>query len=158
MREAAVHTTWTDQNAEFESRMHRWIDSLIESGSGLLGPFVERIAPAGRDNSLVAKAVQLLCPGVPDVYQGTEVWEDSLVDPDNRRFVDFGPLRSGAVARVGHPNSCLSANSCDFAANIRGDGRGAHLPIPVAARPQQTWWRSCGRWGPPPAGNRVAVG
>ena len=132
MREAAVHTTWTDQNAEFESRMHRWIDSLIESGSGLLGPFVERIAPAGRDNSLVAKAVQLLCPGVPDVYQGTEVWEDSLVDPDNRRFVDFGPLRSGAVARAGHPKFLLVRDLLrlrrEHPVSMAG---GAHLPIPV---------------------------
>ncbi|HBD21929.1 MAG TPA: malto-oligosyltrehalose synthase, partial [Dietzia sp.] len=77
LREAAVHTTWTDQDADFESGVHRWIDTLIDSGGGLLGPFVERIAPAGRDNSLVAKAVQLLGPGIPDVYQGTEVWEDS---------------------------------------------------------------------------------
>lgn len=107
LREAAVHTTWTDQDADFEAGVHRWIDRLIDSGGGLLGPFVERIAPAGRDNSLVAKAVQLLGPGIPDVYQGTEVWEDSLVDPDNRRFVDYGPLRSGAVARAGHPKFVL---------------------------------------------------
>lgn len=132
MREAAVHTTWTDQNREFESRMHRWIDSLIDSGTGLLGPFVERIAPAGRDNSLVAKAVQLLCPGVPDVYQGTEVWEDSLVDPDNRRFVDFGPLRSGAVARVGHPKFLLVRELLRLRREHPGAmAGGAHLPITV---------------------------
>jgi len=107
MREAAVHTTWTDQDADFESGVHRWIDALIDSGGGVLGPFVERIAPAGRDNSLIAKAAQLLGPGIPGVYQGTEVWEDSLVDPDNRRFVNYGPLRSGAVARAGHPKFVL---------------------------------------------------
>lgn len=107
MREAAVHTAWTEQDAGFEAAMHRWIDALIDSGAGSVGAFVDRVAPAGRDNALVAKAVQLLSPGVPDVYQGTEVWDDSLVDPDNRRFVDFDPLRSGAVARAGHPKFLL---------------------------------------------------
>ena len=132
MREAAVHTTWTDQDADFESAVHRWIDDLIDSGSGLVGGFVERIAPAGRDNSLLAKAVQLLSPGVPDVYQGTEVWEDSLVDPDNRRFVDYGPLRSGAIARVRHPKFTLVREIL----RLRRDhpdamAGGPHLPIPV---------------------------
>lgn len=132
MREAAVHTTWTDQDAGFESRMHQWIDALIDSGAGLVGSFVERIAPAGRDNSLVAKAVQLLCPGVPDVYQGTEVWEDSLVDPDNRRFVDFDPLRSGAAARAGHPKFLLVRELLRLRReHPEALAGGAHVPIPV---------------------------
>lgn len=132
LREAAVHTTWTDQDADFESGVHRWIDTLIDSGGGLLGPFVERIAPAGRDNSLVAKAVQLLGPGIPDVYQGTEVWEDSLVDPDNRRFLDYGPLRSGAVARAGHPKFVLVRELLRLRrAHPEALTGGAYVPLPV---------------------------
>ena len=132
LREAAVHTTWTDQNADFESAAHQWIDSLIDSGAGLVGSFVERIAPAGRDNALIAKALQLLSPGVPDVYQGTEVWEDSLVDPDNRRFVDFGPLRSGAVARAGHPKFLLVQELLRLRRkHPEALAGGAHVPIPV---------------------------
>ncbi|GAA1743366.1 maltooligosyl trehalose synthase [Dietzia kunjamensis subsp. schimae] len=132
LREAAVHTTWTDQDADFEAGVHRWIDRLIDSGGGLLGPFVERIAPAGRDNSLVAKAVQLLGPGIPDVYQGTEVWEDSLVDPDNRRFVDYGPLRSGAVARAGHPKFVLVRELLRLRrAHPEALTGGAYVPLPV---------------------------
>lgn len=132
LREAAVHTTWTDQDADFEAGVHRWIDTLIDSGGGLLGPFVERIAPAGRDNSLVAKAVQLLGPGIPDVYQGTEVWEDSLVDPDNRRFVDYGPLRSGAVARAGHPKFVLVRELLRLRrAHPEALTGGAYVPLPV---------------------------
>lgn len=132
LREAAVHTTWTDQDADFESGVHRWVDTLIDSGGGLLGPFVERIAPAGRDNSLVAKAVQLLGPGIPDVYQGTEVWEDSLVDPDNRRFVDYGPLRSGAVARAGHPKFVLVRELLRLRrAHPEALTGGAYVPLPV---------------------------
>ena len=132
LREAAVHTRWTDQNAEFESAAHEWIDTLLSSGSALIGPFVERIAPAGRDNALVAKAVQLLSPGVPDVYQGTEVWEDSLVDPDNRRFVDYGPLRAGAVARAGHPKFALVREVLRIRRSHPADlVGGAHVPLPV---------------------------
>ena len=132
LREAAVHTRWTDQDAGFESGMHQWIDALLDSGGGLLGPFVERIAPAGRDNSLIAKAVQLLGPGIPDVYQGTEVWEDSLVDPDNRRFVDYGPLRSGAVARSGHPKFTLVRELLTLRrANPEALTGGAYVPLPV---------------------------
>ena len=151
MREAAVHTTWTDQDAGFEARMHQWIDALIDSGAGLVGSFVERIAPAGRDNSLVAKAVQLLCPGVPDVYQGTEVWEDSLVDPDNRRFVDFAPLRSGAVARARHPKFLLVRELLRLRReHSEALARGAHLPIPVegpAATDVVAFMRPIGRSG-----------
>nr|WP_307872436.1 malto-oligosyltrehalose synthase [Dietzia sp. KRD202] len=132
MREAAVHTTWTDPDAEFESGVHRWIDALIDSGGGVLGPFVERIAPAGRDNSLIAKAAQLLGPGIPDVYQGTEVWEDSLVDPDNRRFVDYGPLRSGGVARAGHPKFVLVRELLRLRrAHPETLAGGAYVPLPV---------------------------
>ena len=132
MREAAVHTTWTDQDPEFESAAHQWIDTLLESGAGLIAPFVERIAPAGRDNSLIAKALQLLSPGVPDVYQGTEVWEDSLVDPDNRRFVDYGPLRTGAVARAGHPKFTLVREALRLRrAHPEAMAAGPHVPLPV---------------------------
>ncbi|MCT2273275.1 malto-oligosyltrehalose synthase [Dietzia cinnamea] len=132
LREAAVHTRWTDQDAAFESAAHEWIDTLLGSGAALIGPFVEQIAPAGRDNALVAKAVQLLSPGVPDVYQGTEVWEDSLVDPDNRRFVDYGPLRSGAVARAGHPKFALVREVLRIRRSHPADlVGGAHVPLPV---------------------------
>jgi (1->4)-alpha-D-glucan 1-alpha-D-glucosylmutase len=57
------------------------------------------MTPAARSNSLAQKVVQLTMPGVPDVYQGTELWEDSLVDPDNRRPVDFG-ARLGLLASL----------------------------------------------------------
>src|SRR3712207_5643356 len=61
--------------------------------------FVDRIAPHGWSNSLSSKLLQLTMPGVPDVYQGTELWDSSLVDPDNRRPVDY-PLRRGLLASL----------------------------------------------------------
>jgi (1->4)-alpha-D-glucan 1-alpha-D-glucosylmutase len=91
MREAGASTTWTDPDTAFESAVHAVIDRAYDDPTvhDPLADFVEHITPYGWTNSLCQKLVQLTMPGVPDVYQGTAVWEDSLVDPDNRRPVDF---------------------------------------------------------------------
>ena len=90
-REASVSTHWTRPNAAFEARMHAVIDRAFddEGVRGRIEAFVAWLAPAGWSNSLSAKVLQLTMPGVPDVYQGSELWETSLVDPDNRRPIDF---------------------------------------------------------------------
>ncbi len=96
MREAATSTTWTDPNEAFESAVHVAVDAAYDN-AGLRDPlaaFIEQITPFGRTNSLGQKLVQLTIPGVPDVYQGCELWEDSLVDPDNRRPVDIDARRT----------------------------------------------------------------
>ncbi|MDT4949768.1 MAG: (1-_4)-alpha-D-glucan 1-alpha-D-glucosylmutase [Pseudonocardiales bacterium] len=96
MREAATSTTWTAPDAVFEAAVHGVVDAAYDSPAvhDPLARFVERITPAGWTNSLGQKVVQLTMPGIPDVYQGTELWEDSLVDPDNRRPVDLDARRS----------------------------------------------------------------
>ncbi|MGY1663355.1 malto-oligosyltrehalose synthase [Geodermatophilus sp. SYSU D00705] len=90
-REAGTSTTWTDPDEEFEGRLHALVDAAFddERTAAEIEAFVGRIAPAGRSNSLSQKLIQLTMPGVPDVYQGTELWDLSLVDPDNRRPVDY---------------------------------------------------------------------
>ncbi|MFE5670080.1 malto-oligosyltrehalose synthase [Agromyces sp. NPDC056523] len=106
-REASVSTHWTRPDEAFESRMHAVIDRAFDDPGvrARLDAFVAWVAPAGWSNSLSAKLLQLTMPGVPDVYQGSELWETSLVDPDNRRPVDFGLRRrmladlDAAVAR-----------------------------------------------------------
>jgi (1->4)-alpha-D-glucan 1-alpha-D-glucosylmutase len=92
MREAAEYTTWIDPDDAFEKAVHEVVDRAYDDAAvhEPLAAFVDRITPYGWTNSLGQKLVQLTMPGVPDVYQGTELWEDSLVDPDNRRPVDFG--------------------------------------------------------------------
>jgi (1->4)-alpha-D-glucan 1-alpha-D-glucosylmutase len=94
-REAGVSTTWNDPNERFEDRMHAAVDAAFDNPElhALLEDFVARVAPYGWSNSLSAKLIQLTAPGVPDVYQGSELWETSLVDPDNRRPVDFDERR-----------------------------------------------------------------
>jgi (1->4)-alpha-D-glucan 1-alpha-D-glucosylmutase len=95
MREAADGTTWTAPDEEFEGRVHAAVDLACDDE--YLRDGLERlwtqIQQPGWSNSLGQKLVQLTMPGVPDVYQGTELWEDSLVDPDNRRPVDFNARR-----------------------------------------------------------------
>ena len=94
-REAAEATGWWDPDAAFEERMRTTVDAVLDDPAlhALLADFVAEIAPAGWSNSLAAKILQLTGPGVPDVYQGSELWETSLVDPDNRRAVDFARRR-----------------------------------------------------------------
>jgi (1->4)-alpha-D-glucan 1-alpha-D-glucosylmutase len=94
-REAGTSTTWTDPDEQFEGQLHALVDAAFDDATTTaeIDAFVTRIAPFGWSNSLSQKLVQLTMPGVPDVYQGTELWDFSLVDPDNRRPVDYALRR-----------------------------------------------------------------
>lgn len=98
-REAAESTGWQHPDLEFE----KGVEAIAEAANGRARPilegFVGEIVDSGRVNSLSAKLLQLAAPGVPDVYQGTELWDHSLVDPDNRRPVDFA-ARSAMLGRL----------------------------------------------------------
>jgi len=91
MREAGDHTTWTEPDEAYEAQVHAAVDSVFDSEEvrRVLVDLAARIEEAAQANSLAAKLLALTVPGVPDVYQGSELWETSLVDPDNRRPVDF---------------------------------------------------------------------
>jgi (1->4)-alpha-D-glucan 1-alpha-D-glucosylmutase len=104
MREAGDHTTWTEPDEAYEAAVHAAVDAAFddEQVRALLDAVVARVADAGWANALAAKLVALTMPGVPDVYQGSELWEQSLVDPDNRRPVDFG-IREKLLAGLEEP-------------------------------------------------------
>lgn len=103
LREAQVHTSWHEPDADFEAAAHEWLDAVFDGPvAAELTALVARLAPHARDDALGQKLLALTVPGVPDVYQGTEVWEDSLVDPDNRRPVDYAARRA-ALAAGEHP-------------------------------------------------------
>ena len=94
IREAKTHSTWASPNAEYESAVLSFVEGALdpeESRAFLAAflPFEERIARLGVENSLVQTALKLTVPGVPDFYQGSELWNLSFVDPDNRRPVDY---------------------------------------------------------------------
>jgi (1->4)-alpha-D-glucan 1-alpha-D-glucosylmutase len=90
-REARENTSWAAPNQAYESALQGLLDAIFQSEAlrEELQEFVSRLAAAGARNSLVQLALKLTVPGVPDIYQGTELWDLSLVDPDNRRAVDF---------------------------------------------------------------------
>jgi len=90
VREAGTRTEWNAVDTEFEDGMHAWVDAVLDGPvAAALTELVTALAPHGWSNSVGQKLLQLVGPGVPDVYQGTELWEDSLVDPDNRREIDY---------------------------------------------------------------------
>ncbi len=103
MREANDGTSWTDPNPAFEQEAHAAVDTAYDEPEirALIGEFVALVTPPAWSNSLAQKLIQLTMPGVPDVYQGTELWDDSLVDPDNRRPVDFARRASVLAALDG---------------------------------------------------------
>ena len=94
LREAKLHTSWTDPDAAYEDAARACITALQDPGDGQallrdIGDWALRIAPAGLVNSLTQALLRNTLPGVPDLYQGTDLWDFSLVDPDNRRPVDY---------------------------------------------------------------------
>ena len=94
-REARTATSWDQPDEIFEAAMHAVIDRLYDDQelSRDIDTIAAMLTPYGWINSLGQKLVQLTMPGVPDTYQGTELWDNSLVDPDNRRPVDFAANR-----------------------------------------------------------------
>jgi (1->4)-alpha-D-glucan 1-alpha-D-glucosylmutase len=102
-REAGTSTTWTEPDEEFEAQLHALVDAAFDDPAthAEIQETVDRIAPLGWSNSLSQKLLQLTMPGVPDVYQGTELWDFSLVDPDNRRPVDYASRRALLTALDG---------------------------------------------------------
>ncbi len=94
MREAKQATNWLFPNEAYEAAVDRYIDGVLSTERFVreLEKFVQSIAPYGSRNSLCQLALKLTVPGVPDIYQGCEQWNFSLVDPDNRRPVDFTEL------------------------------------------------------------------
>ncbi len=94
VREAKEHGSWTEQNEQYERACEEFVDRILDrsTSSGFLEdflPFQEEIAAYGIFNSLSQTLLKMTSPGVPDFYQGSELWDLNLVDPDNRRPVDF---------------------------------------------------------------------
>ena len=98
VKEAKRHTSWLTPNEEYELAVERFVHGAL-SGSGgarflpAFTPFARRVMRAGMVNALAQVVLKIGSPGIPDFYQGAELWDLSLVDPDNRRPVDFDHRR-----------------------------------------------------------------
>jgi (1->4)-alpha-D-glucan 1-alpha-D-glucosylmutase len=95
LREAKLRSSWAAPDREYEAAHRQWIEALLDPGRSAafwrsLTGFVARIAGAGAINGVVQAGLRCLWPGIPDLYQGAELWDFSLVDPDNRRPVEYG--------------------------------------------------------------------
>jgi (1->4)-alpha-D-glucan 1-alpha-D-glucosylmutase len=110
VREAKQQTSWLTPDDEFEAAVQRFVTALTTRAGAraVLDEHVRRVGPAGRANSLALLVLRSTLPGFPDTYQGMELWNDSLVDPDNRRPVDF-ELRRAVLASVAQTMPAWSA-------------------------------------------------
>ncbi|MBN9120497.1 MAG: malto-oligosyltrehalose synthase [Planctomycetes bacterium] len=92
--EAKVHSSWINPDGEYEAAVAEFVRKVLDAAESAefltdLGRFVERVAFFGRINAIAQTVIRCTVPGVPDTYQGTEAWDLSLVDPDNRRPVEY---------------------------------------------------------------------
>ncbi|HSU65428.1 MAG TPA: malto-oligosyltrehalose synthase [Tepidisphaeraceae bacterium] len=99
LREAKVHTSWTDPNEQYEQATLDFARQILDPAAGAeflaeFLPFQKRISELGIFNSLSQALLRIAAPGVPDTYQGSELWDFSLVDPDNRRPVNYESRRT----------------------------------------------------------------
>jgi (1->4)-alpha-D-glucan 1-alpha-D-glucosylmutase len=104
IREAKIHTAWVEPDTAYEGACTSFVAAILSPSRdnpflAAFLPFQKRIAFYGLLNSLSQTLIKLSCPGVPDIYQGCELWDLSLVDPDNRRPVDYG-LRQRLLGRI----------------------------------------------------------
>src|SRR5258706_1246461 len=127
IREAKQHTSWINQNTEYESAVTSFVRALLNPAADNrflkdFVPFQRRIARIGLWNGLAQTLLKLTCPGVPDIYQGNELWDFSLVDPDNRRPVDY--VRSQQMFEgLRRWGNAPDSSSIDSLMNTPEDGR-----------------------------------
>ena len=98
LKEAKLNTSWIQPNENWDDAMQEFVARILEAGPRnkflpAFLPVAAEIARLGAINSLAQTVIKLTAPGVPDIYQGTEIWDDSLVDPDNRRPIDYARRR-----------------------------------------------------------------
>ncbi len=106
LKEAKLHTSWVNPNHAYDEAVHECIEAILNRAGPNpfledFLPFQEKIANAGMCNALSQVVLKIAAPGIPDFYQGTELWDFSLVDPDNRRPVDYA-VRTSLLADLQH--------------------------------------------------------
>jgi (1->4)-alpha-D-glucan 1-alpha-D-glucosylmutase len=104
LKEAKINTSWIQPNEEWDAAMHDFVEKILDSSPRnkflpIFLPAAKEIIRLGAINSLTQTLLKLTLPGVPDIYQGNELWDYSLVDPDNRRPVDY-KIRAQMLERL----------------------------------------------------------
>jgi (1->4)-alpha-D-glucan 1-alpha-D-glucosylmutase len=134
VHEAKVNVSWLNSNPEYIAALNQFIERILRpqpnGKSNLFYESLMRMMPGlkffGAINSLTQTLLKLTCPGVPDVYQGQELWDFSLVDPDNRRPVDFA-LRENLLARMREEEA--SSGRINFLERLFRDYQEGHIKL-----------------------------
>ena len=138
LREAKVNTNWIEPDADWEERVTAFATGLVDHEPFLdtFEPFVAGLAEAGERVSLAMVLLKLTSPGIPDIYQGDELWDLSLVDPDNRRPVDWAvrtrvldELLDGAEPTRETVKLWLIQRTLDLRNRLSGAFGGGYTPI-----------------------------
>jgi (1->4)-alpha-D-glucan 1-alpha-D-glucosylmutase len=114
-REAKTYTSWRRRDEDYEAALREFVTGVLadQAFAADLAAFVTPLVWPGRVNSLAQTLLKLTAPGVPDIYQGCELWDLSLVDPDNRRLVDFGRRREVLAELTGASPEVVLARADD---------------------------------------------
>ena len=146
LREGKLRSNWLEPDTVYERRMQEYAWGL----TGLVPPFVEKVAPVGERIALAQTVLKLTCPGVPDIYQGDELESLSLVDPDNRRPVDWDArraaladpppklraIRETLALRARQPDAFAGAyEPVDVSCGVFAFARGGDVLVAVPVRP-----------------------
>lgn len=140
IKEEKIHSSWIHPNVEYDEAVSEFVRRTLSGAEGrrflrVFLPFQQRIARAGMVNSFAQLILKIMSPGVPDFYQGAELWDLNLVDPDNRRPVDFA-LRSSMLKEI---EPLLSENTgpehrIDLLHSLLRDWQNGKLKLACTAR------------------------
>jgi (1->4)-alpha-D-glucan 1-alpha-D-glucosylmutase len=138
LREAKQRSSWADPDTRYEQAVQDFVARLLDTDSGrafldAFLPLQARAAELGVHNSLVQLALKLTCPGVPDIYQGSELWDFSLVDPDNRRPVDFG-ARARLLKKITALDAATPQRLAEEISKMRNEWRDGAIKLYVLHR------------------------
>ena len=134
LREGKRNSSWAAPNPEYENAMQGFAAEALNPGSAFLAsflPFVRRAARLGAENSLVQTVLRLTAPGIPDTYQGCELWDLSLVDPDNRRAVEYRE-RMETLAKIA-PRLEREQDRAELFAALMGEWRDGRVKMATTA-------------------------
>jgi (1->4)-alpha-D-glucan 1-alpha-D-glucosylmutase len=138
VREAKVNTSWISPNLPYEENLMKFIDAILSPSSsnyflGDFETFQKKISSFGMLNSLSQTLLKITCPGIPDFYQGTELWDLSLVDPDNRRSVNF-ETRSERLAELKKKMEMAGSGLPEFARDLVREWRDGSIKLYVTLK------------------------
>ena len=134
-KEAKVQTSWINPNEAYDAALQSFVAGVMEDAAfrAEFAPLARRVAFFGAQNALAQTFLRLVSPGVPDVYQGTELWDFSLVDPDNRRPVDY-ERRRAALAALREKIACPDCGGAALAHELLETWRDGRVKLFVLHR------------------------